>query len=282
MIQSMTGYGSAEKGEFRVEIRSLNHRFIEINIRMPQDLLKHDIALRNMIRKRFSRGKFDVNISLLSGRAIKIGIDTDRAKALYDALNQLRDGLGLLDEIKVDTMVAFKDMILREDFEYNINSLFEAFNEALDELATMREDEGENLKIDLEKRIDSLDRMMDMVKSYSSDLIIDMKDRLSKRIRSLMGDVSLDEGRILQEIAIIAEKSDINEEITRIDSHLGQMRKILLEGDTIGKRIEFILQELFREVNTISSKVPDYRVSSILVDMRAEIERMREQSQNIQ
>lgn len=282
MIQSMTGYGSAEKGEFRVEIRSLNHRFIEINIRMPQDLLKHDIALRNMIRKRFSRGKFDVNISLLSGRAIKIGIDTDRAKALYDALNQLRDGLGLLDEIKVDTMVAFKDMILREDFEYNINSLFEAFNEALDELATMREDEGENLKIDLEKRIDSLDRMMDMVKSYSSDLIIDMKDRLSKRIRSLMGDVSLDEGRILQEIAIIAEKSDINEEITRIDSHLGQMRKILLEGDTIGRRIEFILQELFREVNTISSKVPDYRVSSILVDMRAEIERMREQSQNIQ
>lgn len=282
MIQSMTGYGSAEKGEFRVEIRSLNHRFIEINIRMPQDLLKHDIALRNMIRKRFSRGKFDVNISLLSGRAIKIGIDTDRAKALYDALNQLRDDLGLLDEIKVDTMVAFKDMILREDFEYNINSLFEAFNEALDELATMREDEGENLKIDLEKRIDSLDRMMDMVKSYSSDLIIDMKDRMSKRIRSLMGDVSLDEGRILQEIAMIAEKSDINEEITRIDSHLGQMRKILLEGDTIGRRIEFILQELFREVNTISSKIPDYRVSSILVDMRAEIERMREQSQNIQ
>ncbi len=282
MIQSMTGYGSAEKGEFRVEIRSLNHRFIEINIRMPQDLLKHDIALRNMIRKRFSRGKFDVNISLLSGRAIKIGIDTDRAKALYDALNQLRDDLGLLDEIKVDTMVVFKDMILREDFEYNINSLFDAFNEALDELATMREDEGENLKIDLEKRIDSLDRMMDMVKSYSSDLIIDMKDRMSKRIRSLMGDVSLDEGRILQEIAMIAEKSDINEEITRIDSHLGQMRKILLEGDTIGRRIEFILQELFREVNTISSKVPDYRVSSILVDMRAEIERMREQSQNIQ
>lgn len=282
MIQSMTGYGSAEKGGFRVEIRSLNHRFMEINIKMPQDLLKHDITLRNMIKERFSRGKFDVNISLLYG-GIGIGIDTGRAKALYNALIQLRDDLGLSDEIKVDTIVAFKDMILREDFEYNINSLFEAFKVALDDLAITRQEEGRNLKTDLEKRIDSLVRMNRLVKSYSSGLIVEIQKRLRERIKSLIGDIKLDEGRILQEIAIIAEKSDINEEITRIDSHLAQMRRILSEGDTIvGRRIEFMLQELFREVNTISSKVSDYRASSILVEMRAEIERMREQSQNIQ
>lgn len=277
----MTGYGYAEEGEFRVEIRSLNHRFIDINIRMPQDLLRYDITLRNMIKERFSRGRFDVNISLL-GRGAKIGIDTDRARELYNAFRQMRDDLGISSEIGIDIIAAFKDMILREDFEYNINSLFSAFNIALDQVYAMRELEGRNIGNDLEKRIDYLIRMREYISSVSTGLIIDMKERLNERIKSLIGDVGLDEGRILQEVAILAERSDISEEITRIDLHLKQMKKLLFEGDTIGRRIEFILQELFREVNTISSKTSDHRISTVMIEMRAEIEKIREQSQNIQ
>lgn len=277
----MTGYGYAEEGEFRVEIRSLNHRFIDINIRMPQDLLRHDITLRNMIKERFSRGRFDVNISLL-GRGVKIGIDTDRARKLYNAFRQMRDDLGISNEIGIDIIAAFKDMILREDFEYNINSLFSAFNIALDQVYAMRELEGRNIGNDLEKRIDYLIRMREYISSVSTGLIIDMKERLSERIKSLIGNVGLDEGRILQEVALLAERSDISEELTRIDLHLKQMKKLLFEGGTIGRRIEFILQELSREVNTISSKTSDHRISTVMIEMRAEIEKIREQSQNIQ
>lgn len=278
----MTGYGSAEEGDFAVEIRSLNHRFMEINIKMPQDLLRYDITFRNMIKKRFSRGKFDVFISLLKGRGMRIGIDIDRARALYNALIGLKDELGLSGELKVETMAAFKEMILREDLEYNINSLFDAFNRALDRLSSMREQEGKDLRRDLEERIDSLMRMREYITSISSELSVDIKERLTERIKSLLGDIKLDEGRILQEVALLIEKTDISEEITRIDSHLLAMKRLLTEGDTVGRKIEFILQELFREVNTISSKTSDYRISSVLVEMKAEIERMREQSQNIQ
>ncbi|MFN3479158.1 MAG: YicC/YloC family endoribonuclease [Thermodesulfovibrionales bacterium] len=282
MIQSMTGYGSAERGEFRVEIRSLNHRFIDINIRMPSDLLKYEIPLRNIIKERFSRGKFDVTVSIIQGRHVKIIPDIERARSIYNALKELKRELSLSGDIGIDIMTNFREMILREDFEYNINLLFDVFKEALDNLINMRLEEGKSLMNDLQSRIDSIARMKDSLTSVSSELIISMKERLIERVKSLLGDIKIDEGRILQEVAILTEKADISEEITRIDSHLRQMKKLLSEGDTIGRRLDFILQELFREVNTISSKSSDYRVSSIVVEMRAEIERLREQSQNIQ
>lgn len=278
----MTGYGSAEKGEFRVEVRSLNHRFMDINIRMPSDLLKYEIPLRNILKERFSRGKFDVTVSIIQGGHLKIIPDIERARSIYNALKELNRELSLSGDIGIDIMTNFREMILREDFEYNINSLFDAFKEALDNLINMRLEEGKSLLNDLQSRIDSVTRMKASLISLSSELIISMKERLIERVKSLLGDIKIDEGRILQEVAILAEKADISEEITRIDSHLRQMRKLLSEGDTIGRRLDFILQELFREVNTISSKSSDYRVSSIVLEMRAEIERMREQSQNIQ
>lgn len=278
----MTGYGSAESGEFRVEIRSLNHRFMDINIRMPSDLLKYEIPLRNILKERFSRGKFDVSVSIIQGRHVKIIPDIERARSIYNALKELNRELSLSGDIGIEIMMNFREMILREDFEYNINSLFDAFKEALDNLINMRLEEGKSLMNDLQSRIDSIARMKDSLTSVSSELIISMKERLIERVKSLVGDMNIDEGRILQEVAILTEKADISEEITRIDSHLKQMRKLLSEGDTIGRRLDFILQELFREVNTISSKSSDYRVSSIGIEMRAEIERMREQSQNIQ
>lgn len=278
----MTGYGSAEKGEFSVEIRSLNHRFMDINIRMPSSLLKYEVLLRNILKERFLRGKFDVTVSIIQGRHVKIIPDIERARSIYNALKELNRELSLSGDIGIDIMTNFREMILREDFEYNINLLFDAFKEALDNLVNMRLEEGKSLMKDLQSRIDSIARLKDSLTSVASELIISIKERLIERVKSLLGDIKIDEGRILQEVAILAEKADISEEITRIDSHLSQMRKLLSEGDQIGRRLDFILQELFREVNTISSKSSDYRVSSIVVEMRSEIERMREQSQNIQ
>lgn len=282
MVQSMTGYGSAEMGDFRVEIRSLNHRFMDITLRMPPDLIKYDIPLRNIIRERFSRGKFDITITFLPGRGSKIGVDLNRAMSLYNALNSLGEELRLQGGIRLETMAMFRDMILREEFEYDVDSLFGAFEMALNNLTAMREEEGRNLRNDLESRVGMLLDMKDHLASISSEAVAHMRERFIERIKSLLGDAKIDEERVLQEVAILVEKADISEEITRIDSHLRQMRRLLSEGDTIGRKLEFILQELFREVNTISSKTSDFRVSSIIVEMKAEIERMREQSQNIQ
>lgn len=282
MVQSMTGYGSAEMGDFRVEIRSLNHRFMDITLRMPPDLIKYDIPLRNIIRERFSRGKFDITITFIPGRGSKIGVDLNRAMSLYNALNSLGEELRLQGGIRLETMAVFRDMILREEFEYDVDSLFGAFEMALNNLTAMREEEGRNLRNDLESRVGMLLDMKDHLASISSEAVAHMRERFIERIKSLLGDAKIDEERVLQEVAILVEKADISEEITRIDSHLRQMRRLLSEGDTIGRKLEFILQELFREVNTISSKTSDFRVSSIIVEMKAEIERMREQSQNIQ
>lgn len=282
MVQSMTGYGSAEMGDFRVEIRSLNHRFMDITLRMPPDLIKYDIPLRNIIRERFSRGKFDITITFLPGRGSRIGVDLNRAMSLYNALNSLGEELRLQGGIRLETMAMFRDMILREEFEYDVDSLFGAFEMALNNLTAMREEEGRNLRNDLESRVGMLLDMKDHLASISSEAVAHMRERFIERIKSLLGDAKIDEERVLQEVAILVEKADISEEITRIDSHLRQMRRLLSEGDTIGRKLEFILQELFREVNTISSKTSDFRVSSIIVEMKAEIERMREQSQNIQ
>lgn len=282
MVQSMTGYGSAEMGDFRVEIRSLNHRFMDITLRMPPDLIKYDIPLRNIIRERFSRGKFDITITFIPGRGSKIGVDLNRAMSLYNALNSLGEELRLQGGIRLETMAMFRDMILREEFEYDVDSLFGAFEMALNNLTAMREEEGRNLRNDLESRVGMLLDMKDHLASISSEAVAHMRERFIERIKSLLGDAKIDEERVLQEVAILVEKADISEEITRIDSHLRQMRRLLSEGDTIGRKLEFILQELFREVNTISSKTSDFRVSSIIVEMKAEIERMREQSQNIQ
>jgi uncharacterized protein (TIGR00255 family) len=278
----MTGYGSAECGDFKVEIRSLNHRYIDITFRMPQDLLKYEIPLRNIIKGRFSRGKFDVIIALTQERIPNIGFDMGRARSIYNSLNQLKDALRLTGEIGIETIMTFRDMILTEAFEYNIDSLFEAFNVALDNLSLMREEEGRNLRDDLRGKLDLLAGYNEQLSRYAEESPVQIKERLTERVANLLGDVKIDEARILQEVALLIERADINEEITRIDSHLRQMRKLISEGDTIGRKLDFILQELNREVNTISSKSSDYRISSLLVDMRAEIEKMREQAQNIQ
>ncbi len=282
MIQSMTGFGSSEKGSFKIEIRSLNHRFLDVSLRIPQNLIRHELPLRNLIRERFSRGRFDVLISSANGKNVAIKVNMDLAKGIYDSLRKVRDELSLTGDIGIDTIAEFRDVIVTTEDECDTGPLYEAFKEALNRLEEMRRGEGRAIREDLVSRMEHFRRMKDEIASLRPAVVSECIEKFRERLRSLFGDLRYDESRLLQEAALLAEKTDISEEITRLGSHIGQLEKILSDGDTIGRKVEFLLQEFNREVNTVASKTDDSRISGITVEMKAELEKMREQVQNIQ
>lgn len=282
MVQSMTGFGSAEKDPFKVEIRSVNHRFLDISMKIPQNLSQHEMPLRNMVRERFSRGRFDILVTLLQERNLKVKINTGLARELYDALRSLKEELSLSGSIGVETIAGFRELIMTEETEYNTEALYAAFREALDGLRSMRDREGEAIARDVGSRLEKMEQMSAEISLLCPEVVGECRKRFMERLNLLFSEVKFDENRVLQEAAIMAEKTDVSEEITRLASHIVQMKKILSDGDTIGRKVEFLLQELNREVNTIASKADDYRISTLTVEMKAELEKMREQAQNIQ
>jgi len=282
MIQSMTGFGASEKGSFRVEMRSLNHRFLEIAMKISPHLSEHEIPLRNLVKERFARGKFDVLVSLKDEENPKIRVHRGLAREIYTSLLSLKEELSLSGTIGIETIAGFRELIVSEEVPHDTELLYSAFAEAMDRVQDMRNKEGESIAQDMRSRLERVEHMNTQVSLLSPEVVNACKERFMERLRLLFGDAQYDENRVLQEAAIIAEKTDISEEITRIHSHVKQMRQILSAGDTIGRKLEFLLQELNREVNTISSKANNYRVSSSTVEIKAELEKMREQAQNIQ
>lgn len=279
----MTGFGSGERGSFKVEIRSLNHRFMDVSIKLPQGLARHEIELRNMLKEEFSRGRLDVNVYVAEGARQRVRVDTALATDIYNALQTLKDELLLSGNISVDVMAGFRDIIISEEADLNETPLYEAFMDAVAMLSEMREREGGAILQDMLARIGAISLMNSRVASLCPEVVNACRDKFVQRLNELFGEgVVCDGNRIMQEAAIMAERMDISEEITRISSHTEQMKNLLLEGGTIGRKAEFLVQELNREANTISSKSGDYRVSSIAVEMKNELEKMREQVQNIQ
>lgn len=282
MVQSMTGFGSAEKNGFRVEIRSLNHRFIDISIKMPPYLSQYDIPLRNIIKERFQRGKFDITISADNHSFVQIGINKEIASKIYNAFQELQKELCIPGQINIDTLMGYREIFLEEKPQYNIDSLFEAFHEAISNLESMRLKEGKLLSEEQFQRIDLLNRLNNKIKSLAPHLSERYKEKFSERLSLMLGTRDIDSTRVMQEAVIMAEKLDITEEVSRIDNHIKQFIDTLNSGNVVGKKLDFLLQEIGREVNTIASKSGDYTISSLTVDMRIEIEKMREQVQNIQ
>ncbi|MGB9715623.1 MAG: YicC/YloC family endoribonuclease [Thermodesulfovibrionales bacterium] len=282
MVQSMTGFGSAEKNGFRVEIRSLNHRFIDISIKIPPYLSQYDIPLRNIIKERFQRGKFDVTISTDNHSFLQITINKEMAKKIYNAFQELQKELSIPGQINIDTLVGYREIFVEEIPQFNIDSLFEAFHEAISNLEAMRLKEGKMLSEEQLQRIDLLNRMNNKIKSLTPHLLERYKEKFSERLSFILGTKDIDNARVMQEAAIMAEKLDITEEVNRIENHIKQFFETLNSGNAIGRKLDFLLQEIGREINTIASKSDDYTISSLTVDMRIEIEKMREQVQNIQ
>lgn len=282
MIQSMTGFGAAEKDIFRVELRSVNHRFLDISIRFPAYLSEHEIPLRNMLKERFSRGKFDVTVSAIDGGRVRVRVNRDIVKELYSALGSLKQEMSLPGDIGIEAIAGFRDLFLSEDVEYDAASLYDAFNEAMGRLHGMRLREGEAVSKDIFARLKLLEQMKEEISLIFPGILEASRSRLTERLNALFGEAPFDENRVLQEAAIISERADISEEVTRIGSHLAQMRKFFSDSDTIGRKAEFILQEINREVNTIASKANHQKISGIIIEMKSEIEKLREQVQNIQ
>ncbi|MBI5204318.1 MAG: YicC family protein [Nitrospirae bacterium] len=278
----MTGFGATEKEGVRVEIRSVNHRFMDISVRLSPLLNEHEMPLRNMLKGKFSRGKFDVLISITGDARIKFKLNTGLAREIYKSLNALKSELSIPGTIGFETLLNYRELLVEGEPEYDISSLYGAFSEAMAQLEKMRLDEGKALAEEILGRANRLDSMNRELIALSPEIIADYSTRFHERLKELLAGMEYDRDRVLQEIALMLEKTDITEELARIENHLKQFRKILADDDTIGKRLDFLLQELNREVNTIASKADDLRISNMAIEMKSEIEKIREQVQNIQ
>lgn len=278
----MTGFGSAEKNGYRVEIRSLNSRFLDIHIKAPSFLNQFDIPFRNLLKEHFARGKFDVSISASENVSADLKVNTAVVGRLYSAFKKLQEDLSLSGEIDINLIAGFHQMYLDSEIAYDADSLYQVFGLAMESLADMRNREGDILAAELLRLVDSLNGMNEKVRDVKGDVLREMTEKFNDKLKTLLSDKDFDSNRVLQEAALMAMKLDISEEIARIDSHLSQFREILSRHDIIGRKLDFIVQELNREINTITSKSSDYSLTSLTVDMKAVIEMLKEQVQNIQ
>jgi len=282
MIQSMTGFGSASNNDFAVEVRSLNHRFIDISAKVPACLSPYEIPLRNILKERFQRGRFDISISMNSEKQAPVGINMDIAKNIYLSLRDLKEALAITGEIDIRTLAGFREIIMGKEPDFDIDKLYAAFKEAISNLEEMRIKEGKFLAEDILRRLGLLHDMNDKIKLLAPETLNRWKERITERLKLILEAEMIDNSRILQEAALMAEKLDISEETSRIENHLVQFRETLTAGGAVGKRLDFLVQEINREVNTLSSKAGDYSIANFVVDMKTEIEKIREQIQNLQ
>lgn len=282
MAQGMTGFGSAEKDGFKVEVRSLNHRYIDVSVRMPSVLMEHEMPVRNIIKGTFARGKFDVVVLQTDKRQYNIRMNKELARGLYDAFLDLQKELSLPGSLSIDFFSKYRELLLTEKPELTKESLYDALKDAILRVEEMRKNEGEALKKEMMNRLEKLNVHHGEMEGLSKEIVHSHKEILSKRIAELTFNLSIDDARLAQEVAIVAQRGDISEELARLKSHYQQFYSFLSKEDVIGRRLDFLLQEINREVNTIASKASDIRIINITIDIKTEIEKMREQVQNIQ
>ena len=291
MIKSMTGYGkgiaTSEMGEVSIEIKTVNHRFRDISVRLPNGLNTLESTVKKEIEGTISRGKIDTFIGFEAAIKEKsFEVNLPIARGYHQALTKLQKELSLKGDLTVAHMVSVKDVIKAKEIELDEVLLKEliikALKEALLSLNDMRKTEGSSLGIDIKKRLSIIYDASKRVESKQPELADHYMARLRKRINELTEETDLDETRLIQEVAIMAEKSDVTEETVRLESHIKQFEEFLITEVPVGRKLDFLIQEMNREVNTIGSKSGDSELSRCVVDMKAEIERIREQVQNIE
>ena len=287
---SMTGYGRAfrevDGRQMTVEVKSVNHRFLDISFRMPRNLMFLEDAARKAIGAKLARGHVDMFVTYRNLRtdARKVTVDRALFEAYAGALESVAD-LGLADDRTLMGIARMPDVMTvveAEEDQQAVQALLEAtLNEALDQLLAMRRREGEAMKRDLSGRVDAIERMTAAVEARYPETVAEYTQRLRDAVLELTGS-AIDEGRLVMEVAIMADRSAIAEEIVRLNSHVHQLRALFESPEPIGRRIDFIVQELNREVNTISSKSQDIPITQLTVDLKSEIEKLREQLQNVE
>ena len=292
MIKSMTGYGRVETtGQDRnivVEVKSVNHRFLEISLRMPQALFPLELEFKKKIGEKVKRGRIEIFIRLeaQSSNAPEAIVNLEIARNYFAALQRLKDEFGLTEEIGLKTLVGFRD-IFSQPAETELKpeilkQIAESLEEALNMLVQMRQEEGGAIYRDMEQRLDSIRSILETINVRSPQVIVEYQRRLTERIKELTAGFTLDDSRLAQEAAILAEKSDITEEIVRMNSHIDQFVALLQSVEAEGKKIDFLLQEMNREINTIGSKSNDAEIARQVIEAKSELSKLREQAQNIE
>jgi len=294
MIRSMTGYGRAEAvlagKKFTVEMKSVNHRYLEISLRLPGVLSSFDTEIKKKIGEQFSRGRIEATIRVDSEGSAEgnghLTLNLPLARNYHTLLCQLKEDLQLEGEISLSMVTGFRDIFVPMESVQDPAALWEGLANLLDEairtLTEMRAKEGESLQQDLTARLSLIASLLEAITGRAPQVVCEYQKRLGDRIRELTGDMAMDESRLLQEVAILAEKSDITEEIVRFGSHIGQFTDLLATGNGAGRKIDFLIQEMGREINTIGAKSNDTEISRNVIEIKSELAKLREQVQNIE
>ncbi len=292
MIKSMTGFGRCEVAEnnrkFTVEMKAVNHRYLDVNMKMPKALNFFESAIRSELKNYIARGKVDVFITYedLSEHTSTVRYNKELAKEYLGYLRQMASDFGLDDDIRVSTLSKYPEVFTMEEAGADAEELWKELKKAVDGAAKMfvesRIAEGEHLKNDLIEKLDGMLKLVDFIEERSPQLVAEYRHKLEDKVKELLGDNTVDENRLLTEVTIFADKICVDEEIVRLRSHIETTKKALAEGGSIGRKLDFMAQEMNREANTTLSKANDLEISNCAIELKTEIEKVREQIQNIE
>ncbi|MBI2080286.1 MAG: YicC family protein [candidate division NC10 bacterium] len=292
MLKSMTGFGRGEhttpRAHYRVEVQALNHRFVEVRARLPRRLWRLEHQIQREVQNRFGRGRFEVHLTerLLGDSPRTVHVDRAAARQFVAAVRALQQELALPGTLSIEALIGLRDLVSLEEPEEEAGAGWEeirpALEQALADLEAMREKEGAALAAELRHRLDLLERGRSTVLARAPETVSAYRARLQARVAALAAGVSVEPGRLEQEVVLFADRADITEEGARLASHLAQFRDLLEAPGPQGRRLEFLLQEINREVNTLGSKAADAGIAAEVVAMKAELEKIREQLQNVE
>ena len=292
MIKSMTGFGRCEftdeKRKFTVELKSVNHRYLDVNIKMPKKLNFFESSIRALLKEYIERGKVDVYITYEDYTEDNYALKYNSALAAQylDYLNSMAEEFGLENDIRVSNLSRYPDVLVMEEQNVDEQELWDGLERALrgacEQFVASRIKEGENLKVDLIDKLDHMISYIDFIEKRSPLIMEEYRKRLEDKIKEILGDRQMDDGRIATEVTIYADKVCVDEETVRLRSHINTTKDTLLEGGSIGRKLDFIAQEMNREANTILSKANNIEISDTGINLKTSIEKVREQIQNIE
>ena len=291
-LLSMTGYGSAkgsvEGQEITVELKSVNNRYLDCSVRLPRNFLFAEDTVKQAVSAGVSRGKVDVFVSAQASQdsGTVVSVNEELARGYRDAVARIAETLGLESGLNAFSLARFPDVLTVERRELDKDKAAAALSEitakAVEEFNAMREREGERLRRDMLGKLETIEGLVSVVEERSPQTVKEYRERLEARLRAILADRSLDEQRVITEAAIFADRTAVDEETVRLRSHIAQFRTMLEEGSPIGRKMDFLVQEFNRESNTIGSKCSDASLAKVVVDLKSEIEKIREQLQNVE
>lgn len=292
MLKSMTGFGRAEvmdsDKKITVELKSVNHRYLDMNVKMPKKFSFFEAAIRNVLKKYIQRGKVDVFISYedYTENRVALRYNKELAGEYLRYLNAMAQDFQLSNDVSASVLSHYPEVLVMEEEPVDENEIWSSLEQVLTEAAiqfvTSRETEGQNLKTDLFAKLEALDEKVNQIEERGPEILRAYRERLMQKMREFLEDTQIEESRIAAEVVLFADKICTDEETVRLHSHIKNMKDVLDSGNGIGRKLDFIAQEMNREANTILSKANDLEVSNIAIDLKTEIEKIREQIQNIE